>query len=105
LVLILFEAKKKPVEMLDRSFLTIKILTYYFVLLKTIIVLPMTLAFTCWMSPALYQLSSGMEIALIPISILGLLSMAVNSFLAVVLFRDHSPLRNFPFSSSVNYLD
>jgi hypothetical protein len=99
-----YEMRKEPINLDEPNLVIIKILTYYFILLKTILVIPMTLAFT-------YSLHSNPEIglilkiALITVSALGLLFMGANLVLANLFFRDNSPFSKIPISSSVHCYD
>jgi hypothetical protein len=87
------------------NLVTIKFLTYYFTLLRTVLALPTVLAFACFASPSLYSLSSTVQIVLGIISGIGIIFFLVNAILGTLLFRDNSPFSKLEFSSSVNSLD
>ena len=104
-VIVIYEVHKDPSKLEEVNLLTIKFLTYYFMFLRTILVLPMVLAFACFASPALYGLDSTTQYTLAMISAIGMLFLFSNAVLGVIFFRDNSPFSKLEFSSSVNFLD
>jgi len=89
--LIIYEICKDPINLEEANLLTIKFLSYYFIFLRTVLVLPMVLAFACFASPSIYGLSLSGQIILGIVSGIGLLFLLINSVINVLLYRDNSP--------------
>ena len=65
--------------------------------------IPMTIAFSAFISSQSYGIESGLTILLAVISIAGGLFLATNMVLYTLFFRDNSPFSKLPFASSVNF--
>jgi hypothetical protein len=100
---VLYEVNKDAARLDEQNVVLIKSITTYYVLVKTILLIPMTLAFFAFISPDLYGLTTTTQAILAAVSILGLVAMAGNTVLVILFFRNNSPFSKLPFSSSVNY--
>lgn len=80
-------------------------LTYYFVVVKTVLVVPTTLALVAFLSPDLYNLSVHQVLLKAVLSVLLAFVFTFNSILALLFFRANSPFSPLPFSSPVNYIE
>ena len=103
--LIIYDVQKDPTKIEEPTIFTIKYLKYYFIFIRTILLLPMVLAFAAFASPSLYNLSSIMQIFLGIVSSVGFIFLMVNAALGVTFYRDNSPFSKLEFSSSVIFLD
>ena len=100
---VVYEVRKDPKSLDEQNVVLIKFLTTYYVLIKTALLMPMSLSFFAFVSPDKYNLTSSMQATLAVISILGITLMVINSSLVILFFRNNSPFSKLPFSSSVNY--
>lgn len=102
-VLLLYEVKAIKTQRFNLCI--IKILSFYCVVLKTVLVLPLALAYFCCLFPSLNNIPPNQESIFVPFSVLGLISLLTNYVLVLLLFRDNSPFSTLPFASSLNWLD
>lgn len=103
--IVLYETNKDKTKLEDHNVLRIRVLTYYFVALRTVLVIPTTLALAAFLSPALYRISDEQALLLAVLSALLALLFAFNSILGLLFFRADSPFSPLPFSSSVNGIE
>ena len=99
--MILHETRKKDPA---PNLVFVKALTIYAVLLKTVLLIPMVVAFTAFLSPDLYGLE-GSAVWVGLLSVLGIALLGVNMTLFILFFRANSPFSKLPFAASVNFLE
>lgn len=97
--LIFYEVEK---EVGKSNMLTIKFVTNYAILLKSILLIPMFLAYTSFINSSL-GLSTSLQIVLAILSFFSASMTIANAILFMLFIRDNSPFSKLPFASSVNY--
>jgi hypothetical protein len=103
--LIIYEVFKDPIKLEETNLFTVKFLSYYFIFLRTFLFLPMVLAFSCFASPSLYDLTLSGQVILGVVSGIGVLFLLINATLNILLYRDNSPFSKLEFSASVSNID